>query len=91
MSHDYVFWCGDFNYRVNVSREDAANLVRAADIETLLSADQLRVRIDLNFTFVHYYVIPRAFWLGGISKIAGLNPSLGKGKRSHTHFFTQHC
>ena len=69
MSHDYVFWCGDFNYRVNVSREDAANLVRAADIETLLSADQLRVRIDLNFMFVHFYVIPEHSGLMVLAKL----------------------
>jgi hypothetical protein len=39
-----VFWCGDFNYRINVCREDAATLVRNNDIETLLSADQLLVK-----------------------------------------------
>jgi hypothetical protein len=44
LSHDYVFWCGDFNYRINVCREDAATLVRNNDIETLLSADQLLVK-----------------------------------------------
>jgi hypothetical protein len=31
----------------NDTREDAANLVRAGDIETLLSADQLRVGSQL--------------------------------------------
>ena len=23
LSHDYVFWCGDFNYRVSLEREQA--------------------------------------------------------------------
>ena len=21
LSHDYVFWCGDFNYRINMARQ----------------------------------------------------------------------
>ena len=27
LSHDYVFWCGDFNYRINMEREEVINLV----------------------------------------------------------------
>ncbi len=47
LSHDYVFWCGDFNYRINMGREDVKNLVAAKDWDTLLSADQLKVRTIL--------------------------------------------
>ncbi|XP_059090202.1 synaptojanin-1-like isoform X2 [Tigriopus californicus] len=43
MSHDYVFWCGDFNYRINMAREDVKALVANEDWETLLSADQLKI------------------------------------------------
>lgn len=51
MSHDYVFWCGDFNYRINMAREDVKALVANEDWETLLSADQLKVILQLsNFT-----------------------------------------
>ena len=24
LSHDYVFWCGDFNYRINMARQVSA-------------------------------------------------------------------
>ena len=44
LGHDYVFWCGDFNYRVNMCREDVLHCVKNKDWETLLSADQLKVK-----------------------------------------------
>ena len=28
LSHDYVFWCGDFNYRINLDREEVKDAVR---------------------------------------------------------------
>ena len=27
LSHDYVFWCGDFNYRINLDREEVKDAV----------------------------------------------------------------
>ena len=43
LAHDYVFWCGDFNYRINMCREDVQTCVKNSDWETLLSADQLKI------------------------------------------------
>jgi hypothetical protein len=43
LSHDYVFWCGDFNYRIDMSRDDVKAAVEEKDWDTLLSADQLKV------------------------------------------------
>jgi len=43
LSHDYVFWCGDFNYRINIGREDVKALVAAKDWAALLAADQLKI------------------------------------------------
>ena len=42
MSHDYVFWCGDFNYRINMARAEVKELVAKQDWAELLAADQLR-------------------------------------------------
>ena len=28
LSHDYVFWCEDFNYRINLDREEVKDAVR---------------------------------------------------------------
>ncbi len=54
LSHDYVFWCGDFNYRINMAREDVKKLVAAEDWETLLTADQLKVRFPGIVYFWHF-------------------------------------
>ena len=51
LSHDYVFWCGDFNYRINMGRDDVKALVEAKDWATLLSADQLKIEQGAGNTF----------------------------------------
>ena len=52
LSHDYVFWCGDFNYRINMSRNDVKALVEEGAWDTLKSADQ----VVLN-TFLYNFFI----------------------------------
>ena len=51
LSHDYVFWCGDFNYRINMARDDVKANVAKKDWDTLLSADQLKVNYE-NITSI---------------------------------------
>lgn len=41
LSHDYIFWCGDFNYRIDLDGDYCKDLVRQKDWKTLLAADQL--------------------------------------------------
>jgi hypothetical protein len=43
LNHDFVFWCGDFNYRLNMSRDEVKAAVEANNLEELLAADQLRI------------------------------------------------
>jgi hypothetical protein len=38
-----VFWCGDFNYRINMDREEVKDAVSRQDYRSLLAADQLHV------------------------------------------------
>ncbi|XP_077448302.1 synaptojanin-1 isoform X2 [Stigmatopora argus] len=40
-SHDYVFWCGDFNYRINLPNEEVKELIRQQNWDALTSGDQL--------------------------------------------------
>ena len=47
LSHDYVFWGGDFNYRIDMARDDVKASVKEQDWDTLLSADQLKVIISI--------------------------------------------
>ncbi|NXX93866.1 SYNJ1 protein, partial [Centropus bengalensis] len=40
-SHDYIFWCGDFNYRIDIPNEEVKELIRQQNWEPLLAGDQL--------------------------------------------------
>ena len=40
-SHDYVFWCGDFNYRIDLPIEEVKELIKNKKWEELLKEDQL--------------------------------------------------
>ncbi|CAL4128370.1 unnamed protein product, partial [Meganyctiphanes norvegica] len=42
-AHDYVFWCGDFNYRINLGRDEVMDLVQRREWEQLLEGDQLMI------------------------------------------------
>ncbi|XP_078456013.1 synaptojanin-1 isoform X1 [Lampetra planeri] len=50
-SHDYVFWCGDFNYRIDLSGDEVKELVRQKNWETLQQADQLVQQRNLSAVF----------------------------------------
>ncbi|KAM8976341.1 synaptojanin-1 [Pelodytes ibericus] len=40
-SHDYVFWCGDFNYRIDLPNEEVKELIRSQNWDSLILGDQL--------------------------------------------------
>ncbi|KAL2094298.1 hypothetical protein ACEWY4_009017 [Coilia grayii] len=40
-SHDYVFWCGDFNYRIGLPNEEVKELIRQQNWDALIAGDQL--------------------------------------------------
>ncbi|XP_044750788.1 synaptojanin-1 [Coccinella septempunctata] len=41
-SHEYLFWCGDFNYRIDLDKDELKDLIKMEDYETILQSDQLR-------------------------------------------------
>jgi hypothetical protein len=54
-SHDYVFWCGDFNYRLEkIPNEDVRRLAAAREYDLLLEHDQLKLSQAQNLTFKGY-------------------------------------
>lgn len=54
-SHDYVFWCGDFNYRLDkIPNEDARRMAALGDFKTLLQHDQLKLSQAAGQTFKGY-------------------------------------
>lgn len=58
-SHDYVFWCGDFNYRIDLTYEEVFYFLKRQDWKTLLEFDQLqqqkssgKVRQCVSFSWI---------------------------------------
>uniref|UniRef100_T1ITZ6 phosphoinositide 5-phosphatase n=1 Tax=Strigamia maritima TaxID=126957 RepID=T1ITZ6_STRMM len=43
-SHEYVFWCGDFNYRIDMPIDEVKDAVKRNDWQALLEHDQLKVQ-----------------------------------------------
>lgn len=47
--HDYVFWCGDFNYRIDMDKDEMKECIKMGELTQVLENDQLRVgRIEQN-------------------------------------------
>lgn len=42
-SHDYIFWCGDFNYRVDMDKEEMKEMLKHNNLDEILNYDQLTV------------------------------------------------
>lgn len=42
-THDYVFWCGDFNYRVDMDKDEMKELIKRNELDQILQYDQLLV------------------------------------------------
>ena len=61
LSHDYVFWCGDFNYRINMSRQEVKDLVAKQNWAELLAADQLKCEHGAGNTFMGFTEGPITF------------------------------
>ena len=40
-SHDYVFWCGDLNYRIDLPREEVLQMIENNKWLSLQEEDQL--------------------------------------------------
>ncbi|XP_077979137.1 synaptojanin-1-like isoform X2 [Glandiceps talaboti] len=40
-THDYIFWCGDFNYRIDIPNDETKQLIIAENWDALKSFDQL--------------------------------------------------
>lgn len=43
-SHEYVFWCGDFNYRIDLDNDHCKDLVAKGDLINLMQAEQLTIQ-----------------------------------------------
>jgi len=48
---DFVFWSGDFNYRVNQTKENAIKLLKENNYDVLLKDDQLGIEMKQNVLY----------------------------------------
>ncbi|XP_075410444.1 synaptojanin-2 isoform X2 [Tenrec ecaudatus] len=54
-SHDYVFWCGDFNYRIDLTYEEVFYFVKRQDWGKLLEFDQLQLQKSSGKIFKDFH------------------------------------
>lgn len=53
-SHDYVFWGGDFNYRIDMDKEELKEALRNNEIIRVLQNDQLKKQQEVGGAFGEY-------------------------------------
>ncbi|KAL1129891.1 hypothetical protein AAG570_012835 [Ranatra chinensis] len=60
-SHDYVFWCGDFNYRVDMEKDDIRELIKKKSFDKILQSDQLKAQQKAGNVFKNFLEGPITF------------------------------
>ncbi|GAB1864194.1 phosphoinositide 5-phosphatase [Camponotus japonicus] len=60
-THDYVFWCGDFNYRVDMDKDDMREMIKRGELDQILQYDQLRVQQEQGNVFKNFLEGPISF------------------------------
>ncbi|KAL3841607.1 hypothetical protein ACJMK2_019724 [Sinanodonta woodiana] len=60
-SHDYVFWCGDFNYRIELPNEEVKELIKNENWSALQTFDQLSNQREAKQTFIGFSEGPLNF------------------------------
>lgn len=53
-THDYVFWCGDFNYRVDMDKDEMKEMIKRNELDQILQYDQLRVKCRKCINIILY-------------------------------------
>ncbi|KAK0168428.1 hypothetical protein PV327_002230 [Microctonus hyperodae] len=60
-THDYVFWSGDFNYRVDMDKDEMKEMIKHNEIDEILQYDQLRVQQSQGNVFKNFSEGPITF------------------------------
>lgn len=53
-SHEYLIWCGDFNYRINMDKDEIKRLVKVGDYQAILQSDQLKKEKEEGHVFKNF-------------------------------------
>ncbi|XP_043279076.1 synaptojanin-1 [Venturia canescens] len=60
-THDYVFWCGDFNYRVDMDKDEMKEMIKRNEFDQILQNDQLRTQQEQGNVFKNFLEGPINF------------------------------
>ncbi|KAK9298222.1 hypothetical protein QLX08_008380 [Tetragonisca angustula] len=60
-THDYVFWCGDFNYRVDMDKDEMKEMIKRNEFDQILQYDQLKVQQEQGNVFKNFLEGPITF------------------------------
>lgn len=60
-AHDYVFWCGDFNYRINMDKDAMKDLIKKNLFDEILEHDQLIIEQKAGNVFKNFIEGPIIF------------------------------
>ncbi|KZC12811.1 PREDICTED: synaptojanin-1 [Dufourea novaeangliae] len=60
-THDYVFWCGDFNYRVDMDKDEMKDMIKRNELDQILQYDQLKVQQAQGNVFKNFLEGPINF------------------------------
>ncbi|XP_033341433.1 synaptojanin [Megalopta genalis] len=60
-THDYVFWCGDFNYRVDMDKDEMKEMIKRNELDQILQFDQLKVQQAQGNVFKNFLEGPINF------------------------------
>lgn len=60
-NHDYIFWCGDLNYRIDLENNYCRNLISNQKWKELLEADQLSIQRREQNVFLGFIEAPICF------------------------------
>lgn len=66
-SHDYVFWCGDFNYRIDLTYEEVFYFVKRQDWKKLMEFDQLQLQKSSGKVSCSRKIFLVTVWCGVLS------------------------
>ncbi|CAD5116080.1 DgyrCDS5010 [Dimorphilus gyrociliatus] len=60
-SHDYIIWCGDLNYRIDMPNSEVREAIKHGEYETLMAEDQLLKQRNLGSVFKGFLEFPTNF------------------------------
>ena len=72
--HDYLFWCGDFNYRIDLTKDEVIDLIQTENFAGLQAYDQLNAQRQSGAVTLLMTCLPPYEFLAGKNYASWLKP-----------------